>query len=60
MNSKLQFFTWECKHDSMSWWKHLENEIPQLARMGFTQVWLPPPNKAMEKVGPAQGLMLHI
>jgi alpha-amylase len=30
----------------MSWWKHLEAEIPALAKMGFTQIWLPPPNKA--------------
>jgi hypothetical protein len=34
----------------MSWWKHLETEIPALAKMGFTQVWLPPPNKAAVKV----------
>jgi hypothetical protein len=47
---QLQFFTWDCKHDSMSWWKHLETEIPVLAKMGFTQVWLPPPQKAMNPV----------
>ena len=34
----------------MSWWKHFENEVPQLARLGVTQVWLPPPNKATSKV----------
>jgi len=47
----LQFFTWDCKHDTMSWWKHLGHEMPQLAKMGFTQVWLPPPNKATAKEG---------
>ncbi|OCH94385.1 alpha amylase [Obba rivulosa] len=35
----------------MSWWKHFEREVPNLAEMGFTQVWLPPPNKAMRKSG---------
>jgi alpha-amylase len=29
----------------MSWWKHFESEVPQLAELGVTQVWLPPPNK---------------
>jgi hypothetical protein len=47
---ELQFFTWDSQHESMSWWKHLETEIPALAKMGFTQVWLPPPNKAAVKV----------
>ena len=48
--SKLQFFTWESKHESMNWWRHLEVEIPRLAKMGFTQLWLPPPNKAAATV----------
>ncbi|KAI0956156.1 hypothetical protein AcV7_006632 [Taiwanofungus camphoratus] len=47
----LQFFTWESKHPSMSWWSHFESEAPVLAEMGVTQVWLPPPNKAMSKNG---------
>ncbi|KAJ6619757.1 alpha amylase [Mycena sp. CBHHK59/15] len=47
----LQFFTWESKHKEISWWKHLETEIPKLAEMGFTQVWLPPPNKGADENG---------
>lgn len=34
----------------MSWWRHFESEVPNLAALGVTQVWLPPPNKAMRKV----------
>lgn len=34
----------------MSWWQHFEAEIPTLAKLGFTQIWLPPPNKAAETV----------
>ncbi|KIK90943.1 glycoside hydrolase family 13 protein [Paxillus rubicundulus Ve08.2h10] len=47
----IQFFTWEAQHADMSWWKHFETEMPRLAELGFTQVWLPPPNKAMHKQG---------
>ncbi|KAJ3480649.1 hypothetical protein NLI96_g8198 [Meripilus lineatus] len=43
----IQFFTWDCSHPTMSWWKHFESEVPHLAELGVTQVWLPPPNKAM-------------
>ena len=34
----------------MSWWDHFAEECPRLAELGFTQAWLPPPNKAMAKV----------
>lgn len=47
----IQFFTWDCLHESLSWWKHLEEEIPNLAEQGYTQIWLPPPNKAAELDG---------
>ncbi|KAE9400227.1 glycoside hydrolase family 13 protein [Gymnopus androsaceus JB14] len=47
----VQFFTWDTRAEGISWWQHLENEIPTLAEMGFTQVWLPPPNKAADKDG---------
>jgi alpha-amylase len=47
---QLQAFTWEAEHASMSWWKHIEDEIPALAELGITQLWLPPPNKAMRPV----------
>ncbi|KAK7050974.1 hypothetical protein VNI00_005086 [Paramarasmius palmivorus] len=47
----IQFFTWDCLKEDISWWKHFENEIPALAAMGITQVWLPPPNKAAHKTG---------
>lgn len=30
----------------MSWWKHLAQQLPELARLGITQVWVPPPTKA--------------
>lgn len=55
----MQFFTWDAakdwdktKHSTVSWWKYFEDEIPRLAQMGVTQVWLPPPNKAAVPVSP--------
>ena len=48
--SKIQFFTWDCVHPHISWWKHFETQVPRLSELGITQVWLPPPNKATSKV----------
>ncbi|QRV75214.1 alpha-amylase [Ceratobasidium sp. AG-Ba] len=48
----IQFFEWDSKPPTgMSWWKHFENEVPRLKELGITQVWLPPPNKAMRPKG---------
>ena len=47
---QIQFFTWDCKHPTLSWWKYFERTVPDLESLGFTQVWLPPPHKAMVKV----------
>lgn len=49
-SSQIQFFTWDTLQDNISWWKHFENEVPHLVQLGFTQVWLPPMNKAAQKV----------
>jgi alpha-amylase len=46
----MQAFTWESEHDEVSWWTHLAEEIPLLAELGITQLWLPPPHKAMRPV----------
>ncbi|KAI5122309.1 hypothetical protein M0805_002385 [Coniferiporia weirii] len=43
----IQFYTWESRGDGkMSWWKHFEQEIPYLKKLGVTHVWLPPLQKA--------------
>ncbi|KAF5367585.1 hypothetical protein D9758_003711 [Tetrapyrgos nigripes] len=47
----IQFFTWDAMTENKSWWRHVADEMPQLSEMGFTQIWLPPPNKAAEKNG---------
>ncbi|KAF8520501.1 glycoside hydrolase family 13 protein [Gautieria morchelliformis] len=48
----IQFFEWDSRGtEERSWWQRFELEVPRLADMGFTQAWLPPPNKAMVKDG---------
>ena len=51
MLEEIQFFTWDSYNGEMSWWTHLKAEIPNLAAQGFTQVWVPPPNKAAKPHG---------
>ncbi|CAE6414982.1 unnamed protein product [Rhizoctonia solani] len=47
----VQFFEWDSTGGNISWWKHFENEVPRMKELGVTQVWLPPPNKAMRPKG---------
>ncbi|KAH8826661.1 glycoside hydrolase family 13 protein [Flagelloscypha sp. PMI_526] len=47
----LQFFTWDALHPTLSWWAFFEEKVPRIAELGFTQVWLPPPNKAAARDG---------
>ncbi|KAF8575962.1 glycoside hydrolase family 13 protein [Ramaria rubella] len=48
----IQFFEWGSRGtEECSWWRRFELEVPHLAELGFTQAWLPPPNKAMVKEG---------
>ncbi|GJJ08645.1 hypothetical protein Clacol_002864 [Clathrus columnatus] len=48
----IQFFEWNSRgSDEKTWWQFFEQEIPRLVKIGFTQAWLPPPNKAMVKEG---------
>lgn len=45
----LQAFNWEShKRD---WWKNLENKVPDIAKSGFTSIWLPPPSHSIAPEG---------
>lgn len=45
----LQGFNWEShKHD---WWDNLEKKAPDLAKFGFTSIWLPPSTQAVSPEG---------
>ncbi|KZV90545.1 thermostable alpha-amylase [Exidia glandulosa HHB12029] len=49
----LQFFEWNSKGPSpdVSWWNFFRQQLPSIAEHGVTLVWLPPPNKGMNKEG---------
>ena len=45
MGVMLQAFYWDCpriEKKEFKWWKHVEKQIPALAEVGFTSLWLPP------------------
>ena len=39
--------SWEGKH----WWRTLRAQVPELARMGVTHLWLPPPSASVSPQG---------
>ncbi|CCA66645.1 related to alpha-amylase [Serendipita indica DSM 11827] len=44
----VQYFEWDSLgSENLSWWEIFEKALPDLHSVGCTQVWLPPPNKAM-------------
>lgn len=49
----LQFFEWNSigPEPGVSWWSYFGRELENIAELGVTQVWLPPPNKGMNKDG---------
>ena len=42
----MQFFHWYTPDDG-SWWKELTKKAPELAKAGFTSLWLPPAYKGV-------------
>ena len=49
MGVMMQAFYWDCPRvegREQAWWDRVRLELPALAQVGFTAVWLPPPHKA--------------
>ncbi len=49
MGVLFQAFYWDCPREDgceFGWWKRVRSQIPNLASVGFTALWLPPPHKA--------------
>src|SRR5574341_396815 len=58
MGVMLQAFYWDCPREEgkeFQWWNYIREQIPSLAKVGFTALWLPPVHKAANLVGPSMG-----
>ena len=44
-----------CEKKEFKWWKHVSKQIPALAEVGFTSLWLPPVHKAANLGGFSMG-----
>lgn len=47
----LQTFYWNCpaaEGREAQWWRVIKSKLPEINRVGFTALWLPPANKAAE------------
>jgi len=45
----FQAFYWDCPSEEKcekQWWTFVKSKLPEIARAGFTALWLPPANKA--------------
>jgi alpha-amylase len=58
MGVLLQAFYWDCPRiegKESQWWIYLTGLVPDIARAGFTALWLPPASKAANIGGPSMG-----
>jgi alpha-amylase len=58
MGVLMQAFYWDCpKSDQQEfqWWNFVATKLPDLAKAGFTAVWLPPASKAANIGGMSMG-----
>jgi alpha-amylase len=58
MGVMMQAFYWDCPREEgreYEWWNYLKENIPHLAELGFTALWLPPVHKAGNLSGPSMG-----
>ena len=58
MGVMLQTFYWDCPRAEgreFQWWNTIRQEVPALAKTGFSALWLPPVHKAANLMGPSMG-----
>jgi len=58
MGVMLQTFYWDCPREDkkeFQWWNYIHKEVPALAEVGFTALWLPPVHKGANLNGPSMG-----
>ena len=45
MGVMMQTFHWDCPREDkkeFQWWNYINEQVPALAKVGFTSLWLPP------------------
>lgn len=58
MGVLMQCFYWDCpgrERRDGAWWDYVASRVPELARAGFTALWLPPASKAANLGGVSMG-----
>ena len=58
MGVMLQTFYWDCPRQEgreFKWWNAIREQVPALAEVGFSALWLPPVHKAANLSGPSMG-----
>ena len=58
MGVMMQTFHWDCPREDkkeFQWWNYINKQVPALAKVGFTSLWLPPIHKAANLSGPSMG-----
>ena len=58
MGVMLQAFFWDCPrvdNREFQWWNYVREQVPSLAKVGFTSLWLPPVHKAANLGGTSMG-----
>jgi alpha-amylase len=58
MGVMMQTFYWDCPRvegKEFQWWNTIREQVPALAKAGFTSLWLPPAHKAANLAGPSMG-----
>jgi alpha-amylase len=58
MGVMLQAFFWDCPREDnreIQWWNYVREQVPSLAKVGFTSLWLPPVHKGANLGGTSMG-----
>ncbi|GKV04635.1 hypothetical protein SLEP1_g16775 [Rubroshorea leprosula] len=56
----FQGFNWESSNKPGGWYNSLKNSVPDIAAVGITHVWLPPPSQSVAPQGYMPGRLYDL